>query len=98
MRSALSITLVLIAAMSGHSASACESGAQHPLRLLIGGYSQSFDNACVQDFSLSSDLPTTFAADLRISAPTHCCSDLTTEPASRSYETAVVASAPVHGP
>jgi hypothetical protein len=96
MRSALSLTLVLIAAMSGHSASACE---QQPLRLLLGAaYSQSFEQPGAVDFNFAADLPAVTAAELRSTPPPYSYDDLTTVPASRSYESASVAAVPSRGP
>jgi hypothetical protein len=99
MRSALSLTLVLLAAISGH-AGACElAAAQHPLRLLLSaGAVQSADNAYSAEFNCDFDSPATDAAELHASAPTCSRLEPASEPASRSYESAAVAGVPSRGP
>jgi hypothetical protein len=98
MRSALSLTLVLIAAMSGHSAGACEPS-RHPLRLLLSsGYSQAFEQPAGGDLSFSLDLPACTADELRTAAPSFSYIELSAFPASRSYECAAVGAVPSRGP
>ncbi len=98
MRSALSLTLVLIAAMSGHGASACEVS-QHQLRLLLSpAFSQSLDQGSQADFSLTADLPVSASNELRLAEPSFNYVELSTDPASRSYESAKLATAPSRGP
>jgi hypothetical protein len=98
MRSALSLTLVLIAAMSGHSASACDPSS-HPLRLLASpAFAQCFEAPGSVDFTFSAELPAVSAAELRSVVPADFDVALTSVPASRSYESATVAAVPSRGP
>lgn len=98
MRSALSLTLVLIAAMSGHSAGACEPS-QHTLRLLMSpAFTQCLEQSASPDFTFGADLPAVAATELRADAPSFSFVELSTVPASRSYESAAVAAVPSRGP
>ncbi|MDQ3024306.1 MAG: hypothetical protein M3R04_08005 [bacterium] len=98
MRNAFSLTLVLLAAMSGQAASAAElAGAQHPLRLLMSAGSCQVDQG---DATFSFEIvPDTNSGTALRTAPISSGNSLpTAEPASSSHELALASANPVHGP
>jgi hypothetical protein len=98
MRSALSLTLVLIAAMSGHGASACEVvSAHHSLRVLISSGQLQADPAPAVELGTSSSVVPS-VTDLRAGGGLPTLAIACTELPSRSYESAAVASVPSRGP
>jgi hypothetical protein len=98
MRSALSLSLVLLATMCGQAASASEYSAQ-PLRLLLTAYaSQQVEVGSTDSFGFTCDQPALSAGELRVSTPADASVEPCSEPASRSYESALVGGLPLRGP
>src|SRR5688572_18450548 len=97
MRSALSLTLVLLAAMSGQAAGACElAGAHHPLRVLLSA-SQA-EQGEVLELNLTSVADLRGVPALRAGRGVPTLAAACTEPPSRRYEAALIGAAPIHGP
>ena len=97
MRSALSLSLVLLATMCGHAASASEySTAQ---RLLLSAYSSpQLEQCSTESFGFTLDQPAVMADELRVSTALCALLEPSAEPASRSYESAVLGGLPSRGP
>jgi hypothetical protein len=100
MRSALSITLVLLAAISGHAASAAElAAAQHPLRLFTSAaYSEAAEQSESAEAGQAVNSSRVARAHLSASSFSATASAISADPKSRSYEAAVVRAIPAHGP
>ena len=98
MRNALSLSLVLLATMCGQAASASEYSAQ-PLRLLLTAYAtQQVEMSSTDSFGFTFDQPALAADELRVSTPAGASMELCAEPASRSYDSAVLTGLPSRGP
>jgi len=98
MRNALSLTLVLLAAMSAQAASACElSAVHHPLQVLLRAAQHQAEQSQPVELGTSSPAvssQTTLVAGGGLPTLATAC----TEPASRGYERAHVAGLPNRGP